>query len=196
MTSEQTFSTGDLRASAQDYKRDSDHKYKRTPGAVWAAQAGWRSAPAGDIVINRAAPKYASSPGERRWIVNHYGRIRASNKTLDEHRASMSRRHEMIEGHADSSCDEDVVEPSAAPEPDAEITYSFDAERGPSQGSQVLGQALAKAVERYENKVTDKIVKDEYEVLDSDGEPVAPRLPKKAVSKVPAVVDEDDYEFV
>ena len=81
------------------------------------------------------------------------------------------------------------------PPPDAEIAYSFDATRGPSQGSQILGIALAKAVERFENNATDKLVKEEYEVLNSDGEPVLSKGPKKG-SKQIASKDDDEYEFV
>ena len=40
---------------------------------------------------------------------------------------------------SDSSAEEDVREASAAPEPDAGYTYSFDAPRGPGKGSQILG---------------------------------------------------------
>jgi hypothetical protein len=110
--------------------------------------------------------------------------------------AKLAQRHEIRDGHADSSADEDIAEHSAAPELDSEITYSFDAARGPSHGSQVLGDALAKAVERYENKETDKIVKSEYEVLDSDGEPMVSKTSGKNASKRPVASDEDEYEFV
>jgi len=124
--------------------------------------------------------------------------MRHTNKELGVHQAKLAQRRDIIEekyASADSSCDEDVVEPSAAPEPDAEIAYSYDATRGPSQGSQILGIALAKAVERFENNATDKLVKDEYEVLNSDGEPVLSKGLKKG-SKPVASKDDDEYEFV
>lgn len=54
--------------------------------------------------------------------------------------------------------------------PDAGYTYSFDAPTGPGKGSQILGQALAKAVERFETKATEKLVKSEYEVVAHDKE--------------------------
>jgi len=44
--------------------------------------------------------------------------------------------------------------------------------------------------------VTDKIVKDEYEVLGPDGEIVAGKMHKKAGHKASGSVDEDEYEFV
>jgi hypothetical protein len=90
----------------------------------------------------------------------------------------------------DSSADEDVDHPSAAPAPDAEIAYSFDAHRGPSHGSQILNVALEKAIERYEIRETDKLIKNEYEVLDADGEPLSP-------AKKRHIAPEDaEYEFV
>lgn len=85
-----------------------------------------------------------------------------------------ARKHEMRDessnGPSDSSADEDVVEASAAPEPDADITYSYDAIRGPRKGSQVLGAALAKAVEKFETKQTEKLVSEEYDVVDDKEE--------------------------
>jgi hypothetical protein len=63
----------------------------------------------------------------------------------------------------------------------------------------VLGYALTKAVENFENKETDKLVKDEYEVLDSEGEIILGKHSKNApTSKKPSIVlDEDeDYELL
>jgi hypothetical protein len=128
-------------------------------------------------------------------------RIPRSNKELGVKDSKMAQRYEIFEetfSSGDSSADEDPVEPSAAPEPDAEITYTFDSARGPSQGSQILSLAVAKAVERYENKVTDKLVNDEYEVLDESGEAVGSnpvKMGKKPV-KHDSAINEDEYEFV
>ena len=68
---------------------------------------------------------------------------------------------------SDSSAEEDIKEASAAPVPDFGITYSYDAPAGPDKGGQILGMALAKAVEKYETKATEKLVKEEYEVCQS-----------------------------
>jgi hypothetical protein len=80
------------------------------------------------------------------------------------------------------------VEASAAPEPDADITYSYDATHGPTHGSQILNTALSQAVERFENKVTDKLVKDEYEVLDG--------AEAEITGEVASALDEEEFEFV
>ena len=109
---------------------------------------------------------------------------------MDAHGASFKRRHgrdldtEIFV--SDSSTDEDVKEASAAPEPDAEILYSYDAPRGPSQGGQILSMALAKAVEKFETKETEKLVKNEYEVVGAEEED----------HQKGYVADEDDFEWV
>ena len=87
---------------------------------------------------------------------------------------------------SDSSAEEDVSEASAAPVPDASITYSYDASRGPHGGSEILTMAINKAVERFETKVTEKLVKDEYEVVGKDTE----------ADHAGYVADEDDFELV
>lgn len=125
--------------------------------------------------------------------------------------AKVARKHDMLEGQAmtddSSGCTSDEYDDKPSPPTDATITYSFDAPRGPTKGSQILNVALAKAVEKFEERETVKLVKSEYELLDSEGETVAPSPDKKRKSKsskvaVPnmpaaAVPDADeDYEFV
>ena len=87
---------------------------------------------------------------------------------------------------SDSSAEEDVKEASVAPEPDAGITYSFDAARGPAKGSQILSMALAKAVEKYEVRATEKLVKEEYEVVAKEKEEIHDGYS----------ADEDDFELI
>lgn len=102
----------------------------------------------------------------------------------------VSRKHEILEessnNPSDSSADEEVVEASTAREPDADITYSYDACRGPRKGSQVLGQALAKAVEKFETKQTEKLVHDEYDVVNENDDDVHIRQD----------VVEDDFQMI
>ena len=104
--------------------------------------------------------------------------------------AKISRKHESRFDNdtctSDSSTEEDVKEASAAPEPDAGYTYSYDAPRGPGKGSQVLGIALAKAVEKFETKATEKLIKEEYEVVGSE----------KGETHAGYTADDDDFELV
>lgn len=104
--------------------------------------------------------------------------------------ANISRKHESRFDNdtciSDSSTEEDVKEVSAAPEPDAGYTYSYDAPRGPGKGSQILGIALAKAVEKFETKATEKLVKEEYEIVGIE----------KGDTHAGHAADDDDFELV
>lgn len=93
---------------------------------------------------------------------------------------------------------------------DAEVLYSFD-NKGPSPGNKGrevdLGGLVDLAEKKWVSAQTDKIVKGEYEVLDSEGEPTvikngkkrSPKhSPKQKAQIVAKVVDaeDDDYELV
>ena len=118
----------------------------------------------------------------------------------------VTRKQDALEGTAisdessNSASDNDDV---PSPPADAGVMYSFDAKRAPSHGSQILNVALAKAVEKFEERETVKLVKDEYEVLDDEGESVGLTLAKKGRTKAKAQVQpagvpdaDEDYEFV
>jgi hypothetical protein len=101
----------------------------------------------------------------------HHSHISGTNNASckDYKSAKKIARREVddIIGPSDSSAGEDeITEASAAPELDAEITYSYDAKKGPGGGSQILSVAVSEAIERYENKETEKIVK-QYEFIDN-----------------------------
>ena len=106
------------------------------------------------------------------------------NKAI--HMAKMSRKRDPVFDTSDSSSSEEMTEASAAPEPDAGYTYSFDAARGPSKGSQILGMALAKAVDKFETKAMEKLVKDEYEVVAKENDD----------AHTGYAADEDDFELI
>lgn len=109
----------------------------------------------------------------------------------------------MLEGTAvsdESSNSASDYEDQPSPPVDAQVMYSFDARRAPSQGSQILNAALAKAVERFEDRETAKMVQDEYEVVGEEGESVGGspvKTGRKAKGVQMAVPDADeDYEFL
>ncbi|MCJ1289361.1 hypothetical protein MMC34_000893 [Xylographa carneopallida] len=151
----------------QDYKRDLDQKHK------WAL-------------------------GEVEGVRGYPGKVRPGKPVTQKVRraiqrsawgSNVSRKHSVIDADnntSDSSADEDVKEASAAPVPDAGIAYSFDAPRGPGQGSEILTMAINKAVERFETKATEKLVKDEYEVVAKEVEPIHTGY----------AADDDDFELV
>ncbi|KAL2038700.1 hypothetical protein N7G274_008458 [Stereocaulon virgatum] len=156
----------------QDHKRELDHKYK------WALGEG----PITQGQTSRRPAKPSTSSYKK-----HEAEFQ-QNKAI--HMAKMSRKRDPVfdtdTSTSDSSAEEDVKEASAAPEPDAGYTYSFDAPRGPSKGSQILGMALAKAVDKFETKVTEKLIKEEYEVVAKEKDDV----------RTGYAADEDDFELI
>ena len=160
----------DIRSNAKPYNRDKEHKAK---WALGETLGGYGQNP------NPNKPRPIHPMKTPRSVMGHVNRLRDSVKHKDETSYDPS----------DSSADEDVEAASAAPVPDADITYSFDAPRGPSHGSQILGHALDQAVERFETRVTEKLIKEEYEVLDTNGEPAG--ASPKAARKAAAPEDED-----
>ena len=120
-----------------------------------------------------------------------------------ENRAKVARKQDMLDGTAvsdDSSNSASDYDDTPSPPADAHVMYSFDAARGPSHGSQILNAALAKAVEKFEERETVQLVKEEYEVLDDEGESVGlspvkkGKKPKAPMMMVPDA--DEDYELV
>ncbi|KAF2006909.1 hypothetical protein P154DRAFT_480719 [Amniculicola lignicola CBS 123094] len=180
--SSSTFSTSDLRSGSKEFSRDKDHRVKWAHGQSYGPgrrEEDARPRPARVIPTPKSV-----SPGPLHRIHGQAG--------MNKARGAL--RTDIADASGDSSADEEIEEPSAAPAPDAEITYSFDATRGPSHGSQILGQALAQAIERFEGRQTDKLIKEEYEVLDVDSDALSP-TPKATKQKVIAPEDEE-YEFI
>ncbi|KAF2167112.1 hypothetical protein M409DRAFT_66176 [Zasmidium cellare ATCC 36951] len=192
MSAEQTFSQADLRSNAQSYKRDATHKHK------WALGTS--------DGVGRAPGK----PRPYRPSETEYNLKRREEKSAVAslaHGTKIARKHDMLEGTAmtddSSGSNSDEYDETPSPPVDAGVTYSFDHARGPTKGSQILNVALAKAVEKFEERETVKLVKSEYELLDSEGEAVTPspakkRKGKKAAAEQAVVVptEDEDYEFV
>jgi len=173
--------THDLRASARDSKRRADSTHK------WALGEAW-----GPGRSDEAHPRpYATKLLSKTTHDMREGSRRMNKAKSDRRRAMAADKREAT----DSSADEEI-EPVTPQEADAQVTYSFDAARSPNKGSQILGVALDRAVERFENKETERILKDEYLVLDSEGEPVGGHSNKLSKPACPSCDDEDGFEFV
>jgi hypothetical protein len=185
--SSQTY-TSDLRGEAKGFNRDKNSRVKWAHGQSFGP--GRRE--------EDARPRPARVIPHIKYV-HHNTNMRAAPTHADQHRSSypgqMKARtalnKDMAYASGESSADEDVEHPSAAPTPDVEIAYSFDATRGPSHGSQILNHALDQAIEQYEIKETDKLIKNEYEVLDVNAETLSP-LPKKRT----VAPEDEDYYFV
>ncbi|KAL8720413.1 MAG: hypothetical protein Q9225_002733 [Loekoesia sp. 1 TL-2023] len=143
----------------QDQKRELDQKHKWALGEAARTSGRNKKQPA-------KPPRSAFARALSREVQFHRNKAAQTEK--------LSRKQEFrLESDnpvSDSSTEEDIREASAAPEPDAGITYSFDAAHGPNNGGQILSMALAKAVEKYETQATEKLVMAEYEVVGKEKE--------------------------
>ncbi|KAK3673001.1 hypothetical protein LTR78_007112 [Recurvomyces mirabilis] len=189
MSSEQTFSTSDLRSTAQDYKRDAARKHKWQLGS--------------NTTTGRAA---GGKPRPHRPSETDYNAKRRESKgavAALQNGAKVARKQDVLDGTAisdDSSNSTSDYDDTPSPAVDPAVMYSFDAARGPSQGSQILNTALANAVAKFEDRETVKLVKNEYEILDDEGESIGLTPVKKSKKvKAPAMIVPDadeDYELV
>ncbi|KAG6997564.1 hypothetical protein G7Y79_00040g077290 [Physcia stellaris] len=160
---------------AKDQKLVHDHKRVLNSKYKWAL---------GEAVITAGHPSRRPvgprSSGQGRALSREKAWVHQHSTTR------LPRKHGADFDVSDSSAEEDVREASAAPEPDAEILYSFDAPRGPAEGGQILSMALAKAVEKFETKETEKLVKNEYEVIGNE----------KEDGHDGYAADEDDFQLI
>ena len=69
---------------------------------------------------------------------------------------------------------------------DVGITYSYDAPHGPTGARDLLGVAISNAVEKFETKHIEKLLKDEYDVVSKDSE----------AGDDNAIVDKDGFELI
>lgn len=134
---------------------------------------------------------------------NFSRRVRGAALASLHNGAKLGRKTDMAEANdrsdaSEATSDDGLGLPSPVAEPSP--VYSFDAKRSPSQGSQILNAALAKAVEKFEERETARLVRNEYSVLDTEGEVVEASPLKKSKGKklkTAGVPDADeDYEFV
>lgn len=66
-----------------------------------------------------------------------------------------------------TSSDEEVQDASAAPLPaEADFMYNYDESSGPAEGRDIFSSAITRAVQRFENTETEKLVTREYDVID------------------------------
>jgi len=184
-------STSDLRSSARDHKRDAAHKHKWALGGV---------SPIGRPGETLRPRKPTETEFNCRRQINKAAEV----YSLHSHKPTRSRASALdddlsVRDSTGFSSDHAPSENLPTAPVDAGVMYSYDASRGPSHGSQILKVALAKAVERFEEKETVRLVRNEYDVLDTDGETVklGKKQAKNAAQRTVSIPDADeDYEFV
>lgn len=195
MASSIKISTGDLRSAAKEYQRDRNHNAKWARG--FAAAPGKRCEHVDHPFDGGACTECAARPehrDENRRMGRHFSDLKHKwNKKSTGQKTTIARkvfRNEVLDtgtSSSDSSAgEEDAKDASAAPVPDAEVMYSYDATHGPGRGTDVLSNAITQAVQRYETKVTEKLVK-EYDFIDAG---------KDVGDGYAADADEDDFEMV
>lgn len=176
--------TSDLRSESKAYRRDRNHTSK------WAR--GGRVAPGKTCphdysgLGNTSCPDCTARPvhrdGARNFGAHYFARAERANihsNNTAHRQGNVAKKvlqtdvHELTTGSDTGSSDEELAHGSDAPVPGNEIVYSYDS-RGPSDGADVLSNAVMQAVKRYENKQTEQLVKNEYDlVLDGKDDEVA-----------------------
>lgn len=87
-----------------------------------------------------------------------------------------------LAGVFDSSGDEEYISPSYTMMPG---TYTENLQVGSPHGEEILSHAINRAVQRFENKETEKLIKTEYDFV-TDG--------KEELDN--SATDDDDYELI
>lgn len=190
-----TYSTNDLRSAAKPYKREKNHNTKWARGAKEAfSQCAQHEFP--DANCHKCIGRPNRRDQDRR-----VGRAEAKHKHYAQNKlsgqaATLARkafRNEVVDAMdgplahvSDTSEEEEVPDASEAPLPaEADFMYSYDHQAGPRAGGDILSHAITQAVRRFENNETEKLVNQEYDVVDN-----------KEMADLSADDDDDDFEMI
>jgi len=152
----------------RDAKRSADHKHKWKLGDKSATVGGKPRPLNSPVMCNDKLrwPPSRPSPYQDKTVGTTVRKLPAV--VVDNEVIASSHDPALAPYSTSSSSAESVPHASLAPEPDAGVAYSFDAVRDPSDGTGILGQAMSKAVARFEDQRTTRLVKDEYDVVKCD----------------------------
>lgn len=211
----------DLRSTSRSYKRDKNHTTKWSLGA--------RPDVNGPVLDSAWNPDASSTVNMKtvplKWGGKHFGPPKShpnvstkargiSHYNVPSANIRVSRKQDALreltspDSKSLSRSLADLL-PSTATSipirkhdaPDADILYSFDKKASPSD-KVGLGGLIEKAEQRFKEKETVKLVRNEYEVLDGEGEKEVLRKggrlerERGAVVAVGTLDDEDDYELI
>ncbi|KAF7161033.1 hypothetical protein CNMCM5623_006710 [Aspergillus felis] len=162
----ETVVNSDLRRAGTEAKRQHDRKAKWAYGGRSALPHGNLKAPF--LPITRPAkPLFRNPPAIKRWHqqnLNHVARDSRVSLHYDI--------QEILDnGTSDSSSGEEVEEPVAIEKSPEVMIVDEDEILNPYEvsGQTILSEAVNKAVEKFETKETEKLVK-EYEIVSRESE--------------------------
>jgi hypothetical protein len=200
------FEHRDFRSASRPFKRDKEHTAK------WSMGVRVANSCAVDFMGNQVGgtpAQFTKERPEKKWsewntteIKSHanvtrsgnqmggaaYGRVSRKQDAMAESRAGESdtMSKSLLDLISDGSLTSNVAS-------DEGVLYSFDAKSSPRE--QVgLDLLVKRAEESFKNKETDKLVRNEYEMLDESGEIVSKRKSPKN-RPLPALVLDDDEEY-
>ncbi|EXJ80848.1 hypothetical protein A1O3_07134 [Capronia epimyces CBS 606.96] len=191
-----TYSSNDLRSAAKPFQREKNHNSKWARGAreAYPQHCHQHEYPVSDCHQCLGRPNRRDSDrrvgrGEARHKHSTQNKLSGQAATL----ARKAFRNEVVDATdgplanvSDTSEEEDVLDASTAPVPrDADFMYSYDAQAGPRNGVDILSHAINQAVRRFENKETEKLVNNEYDVVDG-----------KETAEFSTDEDELDFEMI
>lgn len=188
----------DLRSTSQGYKRAAAHKAK------WAHGIHASASPAGDHIRPARVSDHVA-PSAYRHRVGGSASKAANDKKRDMHAARaeypvIARKLPALNTAEDSSSgassEEENIE-EVLDLYDVGLVHGATVDRAPTSGSQILNSALARAIEAFEDKETTRLVRNEWSVLDDDGEEMGFSPVKKTRGRKDKVARlEDEYEMV
>ncbi|WEW59172.1 hypothetical protein PRK78_004641 [Emydomyces testavorans] len=168
-----------MRRNATQSKRDHNRKAKWAHGSRPGFGQGWESYTSVRPVIPQAKSQH-----DRQYHTYIIKRKSLPSKNTRSYFRSVYDEGMKEASDLSDSLNDDVPDPSS-PADMREVFYSFDASSGPRAGEHLFSAALNKAVERFEFKETEKLVR-EYEFIEE----------RESADSEGYTADDDDYEMV
>lgn len=191
MSSEPSLAAHDLRRDSVDHHRFKTHKVKWALGEKHGAACDDQECPFPHLK--------GLGPSTRRPLQPRPARenaaARRSQWAKRSHLSHKVDRYDILEEKETAASEDDTSENSGAHslDDDDDITYSFDAPCGPRRGSHILSAALTQAVATFEGRQTEKLIKEEYEVVQSEPDTA---LGTTRPTKESSLDDLDDFELL